>query len=164
VPSFSPGTAELEIEGGDVGISPFRFTPGGVMLHVVGGTAAFAIGSAPSAERVTVPSLDYLMAGEPIVNPDGSPSARFQYIWQEMVDRLIATFTAIDIRDTDQESILARLTATEAKAAAAQEQAAAAQQTATAASEAVEDTFTQSDPELGDFYAQKYDYYRDYRG
>lgn len=73
---------------------------------------------------VAVPRLDRLARQERIVNPEQTPSLRFQTIWQMSMEAIEAAFKFQQGQIIDLTAVIARLEAAEAKAEVARAQAA----------------------------------------
>jgi uncharacterized protein YraI len=93
-------------------------------LTLVGGTAALGPTSNLAA-AITTPKLDRIRRQEHIVEADDTASLRLQLIWQRTMEAIENAFEAIDVRDDDQDTVIARLEAAEALAASAKAESAA---------------------------------------
>lgn len=124
MPSFTATPATIGIAGGAATFIPARFSATTAALRIVGGTAGFTIGG-ETAVSVTTPRLPRLERQQSYFDKDGRATAEMQLRWQRAMEAIETAFAAVDVRDDNQDSILARLAATEAQVAAAQEQSAA---------------------------------------
>lgn len=138
--------ARFEYERGElrgVRIVPTRFA------YTAG---SFLTGSeSPTSTAAEIPELDRLTFGDKIPGESEQSFMRRAAIWQKTMEAIESAFEAVNAR-VDEVAILARLSAVEAKAEAANDNANEAKTVANTANVAVEQTFSQIDPNLAEYY------------
>lgn len=113
MPSFTATPARLVITGGAATFIPARFSATPARIRVVGGTAGFTIGDGQSLSAAT-PKLDRAQRQLPIGEVRNGMvylTVQEQNRQQKILEAVEAAFAAIDTRDDNQDSVLAKLDA-----------------------------------------------------
>lgn len=138
MPSVAVTPLSYAITWGTPATVPARIASSPLALVFTGGSVAAGPGTGTSL-AVTTPTLDRLVYGENLTNPNGGVGERFQLIWQQTMEAIEDAFAALTTQVTDNTTLLNRIIA-------AQNLAQAANDNATAVSEAQDLADSYTDP------------------
>lgn len=128
MPSFPYTPGILVLTGGEFQPEPVRFTYTAGELTLSGGSFAPGPNLSPGVGTALTAVLDFLFAGEEIVDEHRRPTRRFQQIWENAIGTLKDTVALQGGEIDELQEIYARIDTAQATATAAVQTANATQQ------------------------------------